>query len=234
MEPEKSDRVDVRKIDILKAVPLFGTLDDAQLDRVAGLSAEVRYARDQIILQQDEPGDALYILIEGRVKVVLYGEDGREVILSTLRDGDFFGEMALIDGGPRSASVVAVEESRLVRIRREPFLGLLREHPELCLRILESTTRRLRVADGRIGSLALMDVYGRVARALRELAQQEGEQRGSDLVLVKRPTHQELAAMAGTSRETVSRVLGDFARTGLCSIDGRSLVLHDEFVDGVE
>lgn len=234
LEAGKRDAVDARKIAILKAVPLFATLDDDQLGRVVGLSSDVRFDREQIILQQDEPGDALYILIEGRVKVVLYGEDGREVILSTLRDGDFFGEMALIDGGPRSASVVAVEDSRLVRIRRAPFLGLLREHPELSLRILEALTRRLRVADGRIGSLALMDVYGRVARALRELAQEEGQQRGRDLVLVKRPTHQELAAMAGTSRETVSRVLGDFARTGLCTIDGRSLILHDEFVDGLE
>lgn len=215
-------------------MPLLATLDDEQLGRVVALCSEVRFDRDQIILQQNEPGDALYILLAGRVKVVLYGEDGREVILSVLRDGDFFGEMALIDGGPRSASVVAVEESRLIRIRRDAFLRLLREHPEMALNILQAMTRRLRLADGRIGSLALLDVYGRVARALRELAQQEGTRRGSDIVIEKRPTHQELAAMADTSRETVSRVLGDFSRSGLCSIEGRGLVLHDEFLDGIE
>lgn len=226
--------MDARKIEILRPVPLLATLDDEQLGRVAALCTEVKFDRDQIILQQNEPGDALYILLAGRVKVVLYGEDGREVILSALRDGDFFGEMALIDGGPRSASVVAVEDSRLIRIRRDAFLRLLREHPEMALNILQAMTQRLRVADGRIGSLALMDVYGRVARALRELAQQEGVRRGSDIVLEKRPTHQELAAMAGTSRETVSRVLGDFGRSGLCSIEGRGLILHDEFLDGVE
>lgn len=199
------------------------------MDKLVGLSDERTYAKDEIILQQDEPGDALFLILEGRVKVVLYGEDGKEVILSTLKDGDFFGEMALLDGGPRSASVVALESSRLVRLRRRSFMDFLREHPDMALRLLEELSHRLRTADGKIGSLALMDVYGRVARALRDLAASEGKQAGRNVVIERRPTQQDLAAMVGTSRETVSRVLSDFARSGFLTLDGKRLILHDQF-----
>lgn len=210
---------------------LFTTLSDDDVERLLKIAEERHAERDEFILHQNEPGDALYVIISGRVKVVLYGEDGKEVILSTLRAGDFFGEMALIDGRPRSASVVAVEPTHLVRLRRAPFLAFLREYPEMSLRMLEALSLRLRMADGKIGSLTLMDVYGRVARVLRELAMQEGKQAGSNVIIGHRPTHQELAAMAGTSRETVSRVLNDFARSGLMTIDGKRLILHDEFLD---
>ncbi len=216
--------------EIIKQVSVLSNFEDEALDRLIQLVDEREFARDEVILQQDEPGDALYVILSGRVKVVLYGEDGKEVILSTLREGDFFGEMALIDGGPRSASVVALEESKLIRLLRQSFMDFLRETPEMALRILETMSQRLRMADGKIGSLALMDVYGRVARALREIATQEGIQAGSNVVVEKRPTHAELAAMIGTSRETVSRVLGDFVRSSFVTLDGKRIILHNEFL----
>lgn len=221
------------KREILKNIALFANWSEEELGKLVDLADERTYGRDEVILQQDEPGDALYVILGGRVKVVLYGEDGKEVILSTLRDGDFFGEMALLDGGPRSASVVALEESRLVRLRRRPFLDFLRAHPDMALKILEELSQRLRLADGKIGSLALLDVYGRVAGALRELARTEGVQAGRNVVIERRPTQQELAAMVGTSRETVSRVLNDFARSGFLTLDGKRLILHDEFVEAL-
>lgn len=218
----------------LRSVPLFVNLRDDEIERLLNRAREVSFGRDEVVLHQDEPGDALYVVVSGRVKVVLYGDDGREVILSSLRPGEFFGEMALLDGGPRSASVVAVEDTCLIKLPRDGFLEQMRQTPELSLRILETLSQRLRMADAKIGSLALMDAYGRVARALRDLAAQEGTQVGANVVIERRPTHQELASMAGTTRETVSRVLGDFVRSGFCTLDGRQLVLHDEFLDSAE
>jgi len=222
------------KRESLAGVALFANLDENGLTQLAQVADEKTFARDSVILQQEAPGNALFVIVQGRVKVVLYGEDGREVILSTLHDGEFFGEMSLLDGKPRSASVVAVEPTVLLRLRRDAFQALLRKNPDIALKILEALSLRLRSADSRIGSLALLDVYGRVARALRELVQREGKAAGSNVILERRPTHQDLAAMAGTSRETVSRVLGDFVRSGLVTLDGRRMILHDEFLDSTE
>ena len=148
---------------ILLKVPLFSQLEPAELERVTEISRERTYPRNSVILFEDDPGDALYVVAEGQVKVVLIGEDGREVILSVLGEGEFFGEMALIDDEPRSAHVIAMEDSTLLVLRREDFQGILKQTPSIALALLRELSRRLRRVDEKVGSLVLLDVNGRVA-----------------------------------------------------------------------
>ena len=151
---------------ILLKVPLFSQLEPAELERVTEISRERTYPRNSVILFEDDPGDALYVVAEGQVKVVLIGEDGREVILSVLGEGEFFGEMALIDDEPRSAHVIAMEDSTLLVLRREDFQGILKQTPSIALALLRELSRRLRRVDEKVGSLVLLDVNGRVAQLL--------------------------------------------------------------------
>ncbi len=186
--------------DILRKVPLFGQLAPPDLERVVEISRERSYPRNSVILFEDDPGDALYVVAQGQVKVVLIGEDGREVILSVMGEGEFFGEMALVDDEPRSAHVIAMEDSTLLVIRREDFQGLLAQTPGIGLALLRELSRRLRRVDEKVGSLVLLDVNGRVAQLLLELADEAGSER-----ITRRLTHHTIAQMIGSSRETVSR-----------------------------
>ncbi len=211
--------------ELLRRIDVFSDLQGADLERLAALLQEVSYRREEIILHKEDPGDSLFIIRQGRVKVVLYGDDGREVILSILRDGDFFGEMSLLDGEPRSAFVVAMEDSCAYILKRDAFLDTLMERPMIALKILGELSRRLRLADDKIGSLALLDVYGRIAGALLQLARTEGKVEGDKVIIDSRPTQQEIASMAGASRETVSRVLSDLAKSGLISMEGKRVII---------
>jgi CRP-like cAMP-binding protein len=158
----------------------------------------------------------------GQVKVVLIGEDGREVILSVLAQGDFFGEMSLIDDEPRSAHVIAMEDAQLLVLRREDFQRALEEYPRIALGLLRALSRRLRRADDKIGALVLLDVLGRVARVLLELA----DESGGDLI-TKRVTHHTLAQMIGSSRETVSRTIRELADRGLIEVSRKGIRIAD-------
>jgi CRP-like cAMP-binding protein len=222
-----------RERNLLRSVSIFSDLDGtsaAALERLADLR---EYPDGAVVVSQDDPGDSLFVLVSGRVKVVLYGDSGREIILSIFKaPGDFFGEMSLLDNQPRSATVIAAERSRLLVLSRRDFQAHIESHPRTALRVLTELSRRLRQADGVIGNLALLDVYGRLAGKLRELAAADGEETEEGLVLRQRPTQSEIAAMIGTSRETVSRALSDLARRGLVVISGRRLVLRRDFLDG--
>jgi len=165
------------------------------------------------------------------VKVVLYGESGREIILSLFREpGDFFGEMSLLDDQPRSATVIALERSTLLTLSRASFRAHLEAQPRTALEVLAELSRRLRRADEVIGNLALLDVYGRVARWLRDVAESDGEESAEGVVIRQRPTHQEIAGLIGTSRETVSRALSELARRGHIDMSGKRLLLRRSFL----
>ena len=209
-------------VETLRRVPLFAQLGDDDLDRVAAMVRERPYPRNSVIVFEDDPGDAMFIVGMGQVKVVLVGEDGREVILAVLGPGDFFGELALIDDEPRSAHVIAMDDARLLVLRRDDFRQVLEAHPRIALGMLRTLSRRLRRADDQIGSLVLLDVYGRVARVLLELAGQSTE---GDLV--KRVTHATIAQMIGSSRETVSRTLRELADHGLIEVSPRGIRVAD-------
>jgi len=214
----------------LRNISLFSTTPTEVLSWLCGKAFLRNYEENQPIILQNEPGTTLYLILEGRVKVVLYGEEGKELVLTILGKGDFFGEMAVVDGLPRSASVIAIEFSRLLLIQREVFLGLIQRAPELSLQFMKELSRRLRLADARIESLALMDVYGRVARVLRELTLKDGKKKGNEWIVENRPTHQEIASMAGTTRESVTRVINDLIRAGYLRVEGKNLIIQEEFL----
>jgi len=187
------------------------------------VARERAYPKNSVILFEDDPGDALYVVATGQVKVVLIGEDGREVILSVMGPGEFFGEMSLLDDEPRSAHVIAMEESALVVLRREDFEGILSQTPAIALALLREMSRRLRRADEKVGSLVLLDVQGRVARLLLDMASEEDGER-----ITRRLTHHTIAQMIGSSRETVSRTMRDLVDRGLIAVQRRDIVIRDK------
>ncbi|MCK9182134.1 MAG: Crp/Fnr family transcriptional regulator [Fibrobacteraceae bacterium] len=221
-------------VDLLKGVDLFSELKEDQLDQLASLVISKDFARDEtIILEKDESVQALFLIAEGDVKVYMTGSDGKETILTLLSRGDFFGEMSLIDGEPRSASVKAVTPTKLLIIRREHFLELLKTTPELATGLLIQMSRRLRNANRQIGSLATMSVYGRVAGTILSLVEDRGVRihgNNGEMVTVirNRPTQQQLAEMSGTTRETVSRVFSSLVKNGTISVMGKDLVIAEE------
>jgi CRP/FNR family cyclic AMP-dependent transcriptional regulator len=208
--------------DVLKRVPLFSDLSEAELARFAEVTREREYPRNSVILFEDDPGDALYIVSSGQVKVVLIGEDGREVILSVLGDGDFFGEMSLIDDEPRSAHVIAMKDSHLLVLRRDDFQQQLQQHPSVSLTLLRVLVQRLRRADEKIGSLVLLDVNGRVAQLLLDLGEESGGPR-----ITRKLTHHTIAQMIGSSRETVSRAMRELVERGHIAVSRREITILD-------
>lgn len=209
-------------IDVLRRVPLFESLTEADLQSFAELVRERSYPRGSVIVFEEDPGDALYVVAAGQVKVVLVAEDGREVILSVLGPGSFFGEMAILDEGPRSAHVIAMEESNLLILRRDDFHARLRAMPEVAISLLKEISRRLRRADEKIGSLVLLDVNGRLAHLLLRLADEERGDR-----ITRRLTHHTIAQMIGSSRETVSRAMRGLVGRNVIEVSRTAILLRD-------
>lgn len=210
---------------------LFAELDDRELSSLANVAKTRRYAKDDVVFHADESGDVFCLIKEGQVKVTMISPEGKEIILSMLGPGDFFGEMALLDDEPRSATVVATEPLELVTIWRSDFLQILSENFPLTRKILAELSRRLRTASNRIESLATMDVYGRLARYLLDLAKRQGKVLDSGYVAVRRPTHQAIANMIGTSRETVSRLIHDLMKQDLLLSEGKTIYLKKSALD---
>lgn len=176
-------------------------------------------------------GAALFVIMTGKVKVVRTDEDGREVILSIFGPGEFFGEMSLLDGLSRSATVVATAKSELFMIHRREFLDLLNEFPAVAISLLAELTMRLRKADAQIKSLSLKDAAGRVANVLLLLADDVGVFKKGKVIIEDLPLQQDMANMAGTSRETVSRMIHQFVEKGHISLEGNKLTItnYEEF-----
>lgn len=219
--------------ELLKKVSLFENVDDEELGRISSLLSSRDCPKDAQIVAQDEPGDALFIIARGRVKVVLYGDNGREVILTILKAGEFFGEMSLVDDMPRSANVISSEDSTVLILKREQFIEYVKRSPAMALNIMAELSKRLRRADEIIGNLATLDVYGRVAHIMIELAKKDGEEVEEGILIRERPTQQDIASMIGTSRETVSRVLSEFQKRGFVEMRGREILLSRKFAGGV-
>jgi CRP-like cAMP-binding protein len=167
----------------------------------------------------------MFVIMSGRVKVVIFGESGREVTLSLLRSGDSFGEMSLFDQAPRSAHCLAIEPTTLLVLSREDLLRHVQAHPRTAINLLSEMARRLRRADETIANLALHDVHRRLVRTLERLAREDGEESPDGLILRRRPTQQDLANMIGSCRETISRAFTSLIKQGLMVPRGRSLVL---------
>src|SRR5215212_5469838 len=209
------ESVQSMQIQLFRKFSLFAELDDRELASVAAVAKTRRYAKDDVVFHADESGDVFCLIREGEVKVTMISPEGKEIILSMLGPGDFFGEMALLDDEPRSATVIATTPLDVVTIWRSDFLQILAENFSITRKVLAEISRRLRSASNRIESLATMDVYGRLARFFLDLAREQGQVLDNGYVAVTRPTHQAIANMIGTSRETVSRLIHDLMKQGL-------------------
>lgn len=210
-------------LNVLKNVPLFSSFSDQQLTVLLPAVQHRRFPRGSYVIRAGEETDALYIILAGRAKVLIPDDDGNEVILSMIGPNEFFGEMGLLDDQPRSASVETLEACEMLRITRIAFLNCLKDNFDAALVIIRNLVKRLREADRKIESLALIDVYGRVARLLIEMAKPVDGQ----WIIEKAPPKQEIARMIGASREMVSRVVKDLHDKGVIRADKRKIYVLD-------
>ncbi len=209
---------------MLRNVPLFAVLDEPELNALAGVMTRRAVPRNRTVLQAGDPTDSLYIILTGRTRVQMSDDEGKEVILASLGPGDFFGEMGLMDEEPRSASVLTTEACEFIVITKDDFKAILKNNFDLAMVIMRGLVKRLREADRKIESLALLDVYGRVARVLIENSEVID---GHKVVKGKLP-RQDIAKMIGASREMVSRVMKGLEVGGYIETrDDGSIVLRE-------
>ena len=211
--------------ELLKRVPLFEELSDDELDALSQVALLRTFPKDRVVIMAEEEGDSLFVIHDGQVKGSMVSEDGREVILSILGEGNFFGEMSLLDGHPRSANVTTTQETELLMVRRADFLRFIQKSPKTAIKLLSVLASRLRVTDRKIEGLALSDVTGRITQTLLQLADEQGVPTQEGVVIKDRPTHQDLANMSGTTRETVSRILRRLENQGYIVPRGRDLLI---------
>jgi CRP/FNR family transcriptional regulator, cyclic AMP receptor protein len=214
-----------RIVSVLRTIPLFQVLGEEGVLATVREGPTRRYAPGQIICYQGDPGDRLYVVVEGLVKVVLTSERGDEIVLRTLGSAEIFGELALLDGAPRSASVVAVEPTYAFMLLRTQFLALMRRHPGLADEFLRMLGQLVRQLTEQAGDLVFLDLAGRLAKLLLQLAEKYG--RAQDGVLDRRLTQSDLAAMIGASRPAVNRALQSLAARGLIALQDHAIVIRD-------
>lgn len=214
-------------MELLKKVPLFSTLTEKELGMVYASGYTKIIKKERFIVKHGEKGDAMYLIFSGSVRLTLFNADGRTIVLSVLNAGDFFGELSLLDDKARSCTVIAATECELFILTRDLFYKLIREHPEMTFKILTALTKRLRRADDKIGSLALLDVYGRIVQVLYELASDIGVVTEEGIEMDKLPTQEELASIVGTTRESVSRIMPSIKKAGILKEGkGRKVILR--------
>ena len=214
--------------DFLSTVPLFSGLTRADLESFAELTRERSYPRGSVILFENDPGDSLFIVESGAVKIVLPSPEGEEgAIIATLARGDFFGELALLDGAPHSATAVALEPSELLVMRRDPFQELIDTDRALRMALFAGLTAELRRLTGHVEELHFLDLPGRLAMRLVRLARETDPGAHGQVVLDWPYTQSELASMIGGTRQTVNRLLSDMVTQGLVRFDRESLVIPD-------
>ena len=212
-------------LELIRRVPLFSMLTSVQAEAVAGAIVKKRFKRGELIVEQGKKSNALFIILTGRARVMTADARGREVILATLQPGDHVGEMSLIDNEPHSATVRAEVQTDVLMLGRAEFARCLPENTSMAYAVMRGLVQRLRQADRKIESLALMDVYGRVARSLLEFARPDAE---GNLFIREKISRQDIAKMVGASREMVSRVMKDLEERGFIeSNDDGSMIIKE-------
>ena len=214
-------------VELLREVPIFGDLADDALGTIIDLTVRRSFPKNTLIVLEETHAETLYIIENGSVKITRLNEEGREVILAMLGESEFFGEMALLDGQGRSANVMALEDTVLFTLSRRDFLDVLHRFPSISIQLLKEMTGRLRKSDQQIKSLSLSDAEHRIGIALHRLSEEMGVFRRGEVVVSKLPYQQDIANMAGTSRETVSRMLKNLEAKGLLKREGRRLTIRD-------
>jgi len=213
--------------DLLQRVPFLAVLSTEDREELAASVLRRRYARGDIIFQREDPGQALFIVDRGSVRIYVPGSQGADLTLAVLGPGDFFGHLALLDDRPRSASAAALATTSALSLERADFLRLLASRPEAALAVLSEVARRLRDTNEMASDLAFLDVGGRLAKKLLDLAAVNGVQRRDGILVDILLTQEELANMIGVTRESVNRNLSLFRRLGMVASEGRRIVLRD-------
>ncbi|HEY6469227.1 MAG TPA: Crp/Fnr family transcriptional regulator [Candidatus Dormibacteraeota bacterium] len=211
---------------LLQHTPLFGGMPLETLQRLAEKAVRRSYGRGQIIFREEDDGDALCVVVSGLVKVYRTSPDGDEMLLVTLGPAAVFGELPMVDGGPRSASAAAVEATTVMTVNRAALLAALRDSPELAERLLRSLGSMVRRLTDQAADLVFLDLNGRVAKLLLRLAEERGSAEGGGRTLDLHLTQSDLANMVGGSRQSVNQVLNTFERLGYLELDGRRIVIR--------
>jgi CRP/FNR family transcriptional regulator, cyclic AMP receptor protein len=209
---------------MLKNIPLFTYLTEQDLTALTAEAVTKSHPKNTVILNEGEKSDSLYVILSGKVKVMMSGPDGREIILTMLGPGEFFGELSLVDSQPRSATVATMEPSQFSVISKADFKRVMAKSPQMADHVMQGLAQRLREADKKISSLALMDVYGRVARTLLQLA----TKRDGVLVVSEKLSQQDIANMVGASREMVNRILKELEGSGYIKMESKNIIIHDQ------
>jgi CRP-like cAMP-binding protein len=212
---------------LLQRVPFLAALSPADRQALSSSLRRRRFRRGQTIFARDDPGESLFIIEEGSVRIHLPSPEGADLTLAVLGPGDFFGDMALLDGGPRSASATALEETETLILDRGDFTAVLESRPQSAMAVLVAVARRLREADEMAADLTFLDVGGRLAKKLLELAAAHGVRRPDGTLLDLRLTQEGLANMVGVTRESVNRHLSRLRRLGAIASEGRRLLIRD-------
>ena len=217
----------MKMIDLLQSVSLFFDLSEKELGYIEEKMVTRRYENGNYIFLEDSEGEQCFFVAKGSVKVTRLSKDGREVILTMLNAGDFFGEMSLLDGESRSANVIALEETEVLTLNREDFLVVLHDYPTIAIQLVKEMAGRLRKSDRQIASLSLSDAEKRITMCIIRFADDQGVIKNGKVSIPKTPIQQDIANMAGTSRETVSRALSILEKENLIERNGRELIILD-------
>ena len=217
----------MKKIELLQSVALFWDLSEAELGYISEKMISRHYESGKFIFLEDSEGEQCFFVVQGSVKVTRLSKDGREVILAMLNEGEFFGEMALLDGESRSANVIALEETEVLTLNREDFLVVLQDYPQIAIQLLKEMAHRLRKSDRQIASLSLSDAEKRIALCIIRFADEQGIIKRGQVSIPKMPIQQDIANMAGTSRETVSRAINLLEKEHFIKRQGRELLILD-------
>ena len=208
---------------MISDISLFSDLSEAEYEIVTSHAKIRTYPKNTIILNEGDEAASLFFITSGKVRIFLSNEDGKEIILNELGPGEHFGELALIDDAPRSASVMTVRETKLALISKADFRRVLESHPGIAVNLITSLTRRFRMLSENVKSLALLDVYGRVAKILLDMSVEQDGNR----IIPERPTQQEIANHIGASREMVARILKDLEIGGYITIERKTILIKE-------
>jgi CRP/FNR family cyclic AMP-dependent transcriptional regulator len=213
--------------DVLRRAPLFAALDDEAANALSTSMVELRLDRGQVLFQEGDRGDRLYVVTSGKVKLRRTSADGRENVLAIIGPGEMFGELSIFDPGPRSSTAAAITDATLLELGQVEVRAWLVDRPEVAESLLRQLAQRLRHASETMADLVFTDVPGRVAKALLDLARRFSRQEGDHVRVDHDLTQEELAQLVGASRETVNKALADFATRGWIRLDARSVILLD-------
>jgi len=210
----------------LRQVDIFANLSEEDAQELMAVARKRSFRAGEVIFHRDDPGQVLYVIKEGKVKIALISPDGQEISLVVFGKGECFGEFALLDGEPRSADAIALEKVECYTLQRSDFQNAIMKHPTIAIQVLEVLSRRLRKTDQMVENLIFLDVYGRVAKKLLELANEHGVKVDDGTRIEVRLTQQELASMVGASRESVNKVMGYFTDKQFISTDKHKITIH--------